>query len=68
MLREISKSEIDLVSGGNNLAVYSGGTWNYGNSCYSSAQAAAAAGAATFQVGSQFFGDAITIVKYTKEL
>ncbi len=58
MLREINAMEVALVTGASGTAVYSGGSWHYGNSCYSSAQAAANAGATGFSVDGQYFGDA----------
>jgi len=56
MLRDLSINEINSVSGGDGVAVYSNGSWQYGNGCYATAQGAANAGATGFQVGNQFFG------------
>jgi hypothetical protein len=56
MLRDLSISEISSVFGGSGVAVYTNGSWSYGNACYATAQGAANAGATGFSVNGQFFG------------
>ncbi len=56
MMRELNLTEIGMASGASGTAVYVSGSWHYGNACYSSAQAAANAGATGFSVGNQYFG------------
>ncbi len=57
MLRDLSINEINSVSGGDGIAVYTNGSWNYGDTCYATAQGAANAGATGFSVNGKFFGD-----------
>lgn len=71
MFRDLSINEINSVSGGDGVAVYTNGSWSYGNACYATAQSAAKAGATGFSVNGQFFGDVDGIVPqvhYTQEL
>ena len=57
-MRILSSNEIRNISGGDGIATYSGGSWQYGNACYVSAQAAANAGATGFYVNGQHYGSA----------
>jgi len=70
MLRDLSINEISSVFGGSGVAVYTNGSWSYGNKCYATAQSAANAGATGFSVNGNFFGDIDTVprVHYTQEL
>lgn len=56
MVREISLAEMTSVSAAAGTAVYENGSWQYGNTCYATAQGAADAGATGFAVNGQYFG------------
>lgn len=56
MLLELNTLEVTKIFGGSGTAVYTNGSWSYGNKCYATAQAAANAGATGFNVNGQYFG------------
>lgn len=58
MLRELNARETMQIHGGSGTAVYTNGSWSYGNKCYATAQSAANAGATGFSVNGQYFGTA----------
>jgi hypothetical protein len=57
-MREINSTEVNSVVGADGTAVYANGSWQYGLSCYATAQAAADAGATGFSVYGEYYGTA----------